>query len=173
MADADQVAWYDVWGQLNRAATDLDAAVAALQGQRAYALARPDLGDAWQAKMDEIASARGRVAWLRDTIRSVLSFFGVQLQGLGFLPLVPIALVTAGVAYIANLASSAWELSKNIEEQRRLESGGLSPQQASAIVRSTAQASGGAATSMKTWAIVGGVAFLALFVLPKFLPGKR
>lgn len=170
----DQAAWYDVWGRLKGAAKDLDAAVQSLESQRAYALARPDLRAAWQSKMSEIESARGRVTWLRDAIRSVMSFFGVELQGLGFLPLIPIALVTAGIAYVANIAASAWELSQKISEQQRLEQRGMTPQQASAIVRGNA-AAGPAATAdtIKTVAIVGGIALFALFVLPRLLPGGR
>lgn len=169
-----QAAWYDVWGRLKSAATDLDAAVRSLEAQRSYALARPGLRDEWRAKMSEIESARGRVTWLRDTIRSVMSFFGVELQGLGFLPLIPIALVTAGVAYVASTAASAWELSKKIGEQQRLEQGGLTPQQASAIVRGNAAAApAGVTDTIRTVAIIGGIALLALFVLPKLFPGGR
>ena len=130
MAAEDEAAWYDVWGKLNRAALDLDAAVRSLESQRAYALARPALAGQWQGKMAEIETARGRVTRLRDTIKSVMSFFGVALSGvsgLGFLPLIPIAGVAAGVAYVASLAASAWELSTKIEEQRRLESRGVIP----------------------------------------------
>lgn len=174
MAAEDQTAWYDVWGKLNRAAADLDAAVRALESQRAYALARPGLRDDWQAKMAEIETARGRVTWLRDTIRSVMSFLGVGLSGvsgLGFLPLIPIAGIAAGVAYVASLAASAWELSKKIEEQRRLESRGLSPQQASAIVSRNADAGTGLSTTQML--MIGGALLVGVLVLPKLFPGGR
>lgn len=172
MAEADdQVAWYDVWGRLKAVAADLDGAVAALERQRPYALARSSLAEEWRAKMDEIETARGRVTWLRDAIRSTMALFGVDLSGLGVLPLIPLSVIAAGVAYIASLASSAWELSKKIEEQRRLESSGVSPAEASRIVSANAAAgSGGAANTIKTVAIVGGAAFFLLFVLPKLLP---
>ena len=171
MAAEDETAWYDVWGKLNRAAADLDAAVRALESQRVYALARPGLRDDWQAKMDEIETARGRVTWLRDTIKSVMSFFGVNLSGLGILPLIPIAGIAAGVAYVASLAASAWELSKKIEEQRRLESRGLTPQQASAIVSRNAGAGTGLSTTQML--MIGGALLVGVLVLPKLFPGGR
>ncbi len=175
MAEADdQVAWYDVWGRLKTVAADLDGAVAELERQRPYALARPGLREEWQTKMEEIATARGRVTWLRDAIRSTMALFGVELSGLGVLPLIPLSVIAAGVAYIANLASSAWELSKKIEEQRRLESRGVSPADASRIVSANAAAgSSGVTGTLKTVAIVGGGVFLLLYVLPKLLPGGR
>jgi hypothetical protein len=171
---SDQMPWWNAWGQLKKAAADLDAAVQSLESQRGYALARPELAAQWQAKRSEIESARGRVTWLRDTIRSVMSYFGTELQGLGFLPLIPIALVTAGVAYVANIAASAWELSRKIGEQQRLEQGGLTPAQASVIVRGNAAAGpAGTADTIKTMAIVGGLAFFAFYVLPKLLPRRN
>lgn len=138
----DQIEWWNIWGKLQAAARDLDAAVTQLQQQRAYALARPNLRAEFEAQEQEIESARGRVAWLRDAIKSVMSFFGVELSGLGFVPLIPIAVVTAGVAYIANIAASAWSLSKRIDEQRRLESQGVPPAQAAQIVTQTSSAGG-------------------------------
>lgn len=138
--DQDQTEWYDVWGKLKSAAADLDSAVAELQSRRSYAMSRPELAADYNSQMSDIESARSRVTWLRDTIRSVLGAFGVQLDGLGFVPLIPIAVVTAGVAYIANLAASAWSLTKRIDEQQRLEAQGMTPQQASAIITRNAEA---------------------------------
>lgn len=175
MAEAnDQVAWYDVWGRLKTVAADLDGAVAELERQRPYALARAGLAEEWQAKMEEIETARGRVTWLRDAIRSTMALFGVELSGLGVLPLIPLSVITAGIAYIASLASSAWELSRKIDEQQRLESRGVPPAEASRIVSANAAAgSSDVAGTVKTVAVVGGIAFLVLFVLPKLLPGGR
>lgn len=173
MEKADQLAWYDVWGQLKQAAADLDGAVAALDAQQGYALSRPELAAEWRAKRQEIEDARGRVTWLRNTIKSVMSFAGVELSGLGFLPLIPLAAITAGVAYIANLAADAWALSQKIGEQQRLESRGLTPEQAAAIVKSNARpAPGGAMDTVQTVALWGIAALAAWYLLPKLL-GNR
>jgi len=175
VTDPDQLAWYDVWGQLKKSATDLDGAVAALDAQRDYALARPELATDWQAKRDEIETARGRVTWLRDAIKSTMSLFGVELAGLGFLPLIPIAVITAGVAYIANLAAEAWALSQKIGEQQRLESKGMTPAQAAAIVQSTAAAgaSGSTTDQLKKAALWIGLGLAAWYLLPHLLGNKR
>ncbi len=173
-ADQDQLAWYDVWGRLKKAAADLDAAVNALDAQRDFALSRPDLAEDWQVKRDEIETARGRVTWLRDAIKSTMSFFGVELSGLGFLPLIPLAVVTAGVAYIANLAAESWALSKKIGEQQRLEARGLTPQQAAALVQQNAAAgTGGMSDTVKTAVLWIGGGLLAWYLLPKLLGDHR
>ena len=141
--DPGQLEWWNLWGRLQAAARDLDAAVARLQGQRAYALSRPNLRADYEAKIAEIETARGRIVWLRDAIRSVMSFFGVELSGLGFIPLIPIAAVAAGVAFVAKLAADSITLSKRIGEQQRLESQGVPPAEAAKIVAKTAGDSGG------------------------------
>ncbi len=131
---ADAPAWWDVWGQLNKAAADLDAATAALEKNRAYALSRANLAQDFLDREQELQTAKERLTWIRDAIKSVLGFFGVQLQGLGFIPLITIGVAAAAVAYIVKQAADTWALSKKIDEQQRLEAKGLTPTAASKIV---------------------------------------
>lgn len=149
MADtvpSDETEWWNVWAKIKAASTQLDNAVARLQSQAAYAMARPDLRTQFEPMMASIESARSKLLWWRDAVKSTLNYFGAGLEGvggLGFLPLIPIAVVTAGVAYVAKLAADAWALSSRIDEQRRLESTGLSPAQAAQIAKQTNPAGGG------------------------------
>ncbi len=139
-AASDGPAWWDLWGKLKAASDDLDAAIAKLESQRAYAMTRPELAQQVIEREAELQTAKARVAWVRDAIKSVLGFFGIQLSGLGFLPLIPIAVAAAAVAYIAKQAADTWALSKKIEEQQRLEAKGVSPTTASRIVQSEVNA---------------------------------
>ena len=134
---AEQTEWWNVWGQIKAASAQLDGAVAKLQSQAAYVKSRPNLRADFNAITSSIESARAKLMWLRDAVKGTLNYFGAGLSGLGFLPLIPIAIVTAGVAYVAKLAANAWALSARIDEQRRLESTGMSPAQAAQLANQT------------------------------------
>lgn len=140
---AEQTEWWNVWQKIKGASAQLDGAVAKLQSQADYALSRPNLSADYKAITSSIESARSKLLWLRDAVKTALGYFGVELNGLGILPLIPIAVVAAGVAYVAKLAADAWALSARIDEQRRLEQTGMTPAQAAAIAKQTNPGGGG------------------------------
>lgn len=161
-SDSDQVAWWNLWGKLQQAAKDLDAAVVRLQSQQAFAMSRPELASSYAQQMADIQTARDRVTWWRDSIRTVLGFFGVNLSGLGSLGFIwiPITAAIAGVAYVAKVAADAWALSKTIDEQQRLEARGVAPTQAAQIAQGNARAATGTGGT-GTIAQLGTTAILA------------
>lgn len=163
-APAEQAEWWNVWAKIKAASAQLDGAVAKLQTQAAYAMSRPNLSGDFKAITASIESARAKLIWMRDAVKSALGYFGVELNGLGFLPLIPIAIIAAGVAYVAKLAADAWALSARIDEQRRLESTGMSPAQAAQIAKQTNPGGGGGLFSFDlgtggTVVLVGAGAF--------------
>jgi hypothetical protein len=162
--------WWDLWGKLKDAAADLDAAARALEAGREFALARPGLREEYRARVAELQTARSRLTWARDAIRSVFGFFGVELSGLGFVPLIPIAAAGAAVAFVAAQAADTWKLAKKIEEQQRLEARGIAPAEAARIVQSTASAGSMAAAFSGA---VGHVALLGALGLGAWFFLKR
>lgn len=141
-AGENQRAWYDLWGKLQDTVADLDNAVAALQARADYALSHPMLASEYQEQLDSVEAARDRAQWVRDTIKNALGAFGLQLSGLGGLGFIwiPITVAVAAVAWLGSKAADVWALTKKIDEQRRLEGQGLSPDQASAVISHTASA---------------------------------
>lgn len=168
---AEQLEWWNLWGKLQAAARDLDAAVAKLQGQRAYAMSRPALAAEYQQRLTEIETARGRIVWVRDAIKSALGAVGIQLSGLAGLGLIwiPVSAAAAAVAYVAKLAADSWALAKKIDEQRRLEGQGMTAAQASAIVEKTASAGQqpGMLQQLGQVALFAGLAFGAWYLLQR------
>ena len=174
---AEAVEWWDVWGRLKQIITQLDAAVASLEASREYALSRPNLADEYRAKMAEVQAMKDRAVWLRDTIRNVLSTFGVELSGLaaravrataepqqlGIIPWLVWPVVAAGLTWLGNKALDLYQFAQRVEEQKRLESQGMSPQQAAAIITQQIEAGTvtGAARTLGTGLVVAGLALAA------------
>lgn len=162
LAQTDNAEWWNAWGKLKQIVAQLDGAVAKLEASRAYALARPNLRDEFLRKMADVQSMREKAIWLRDTIRSAADALGLQLSGLGLAPAVLLwPAVIAGVSWLGGKALDLWTFAQRVDEQRRLEGQGVSPQQAAAIVNAKAEA-GTLAATVKTLVpvlIVGGVAW--------------
>lgn len=137
MAD-EKVQWYDAWGKLKQIAAQLDQSVASLQANRAFALSRPDLAPAYNAKMAEVESMRSKAIWVRDAIKQAMAYFGVQLQGvsgLGFVPLLVWPAVAGAVAWLGSKALDMAAFAQMVNEQKRLEAQGVAPGQAADLVR--------------------------------------
>lgn len=166
-------AWWDVWGKLKNIIAQMDTAVANLEDARSYAMNNPTLRDEYQSKMADVQSMRDKAIWLRDTVRSAMAYFGVNLSGLrtelgelGFAPLLIWPVVIAGVAWLGSKALDLYEFSQRVEEQKRLESTGVSAQDAANIVSQTvsagsiASAVGGIGKTVALISIVAGIGFL-------------
>ena len=167
-AGAEPAEWFNVWGKLKEILARLDQSVATLRAAERFALSRPNLAPEYRAKMAEIETMRGRAIWLRDTIKSVMSTFGVELSGLGALPALLIwPAVAGGVAWLGSKALDLWQFSQRVAEQQRLEAGGMPPAQAAQIVRATAAAGsfGAMLGNLGTVLVIGGVLFGAWYLL--------
>lgn len=161
-AQASNAGWWDAWGKLKTILLQLDQAVVKLEASRAYALARPNLRDEYQTKMADVQSMRSKAIWLRDTIRSAADTLGMELSGLGLAPALLLwPAVVGGVAWLGSKALDLWTFAQRVDEQRRLESQGVSPQQAAAIINAKAEAGSltGAIKTMVPVAILGGLAW--------------
>lgn len=178
--DPDQVPWWNAWGQLKQIVAQLDQAVASLQANRDYALSRPDLAATYQSKMDDVESMRSKATWIRDQIKSAFDYFGIQLSGLryrasqslGFLPALLWPVVAIAVTWLGSKALDLWQFSQQVDEQRRLEQGGMPPAQAAALVKGKKEA-GTLADSLKAFTpylIGGGILFVGYLIWKK---GKR
>ncbi len=162
-------AWWDLVGQFRQAAAKLEALYASLLQQRDYALARPSLAGPYQALMARVAPLRAQIAGITNGANRLIGWFrNLGLQGLGILPLIPIAVVAAALALITKWSLDARALSQRITEQQRLEATGVSPERAASIVAQTAIGAGGffasLAGSAKTVglvAVLGGLGYLA------------
>ncbi len=162
LGQTENAEWWNAWGKLKQIVLQLDQAVAKLEASRSYALARPNLRDEYLAKMNDVQGMRSKAIWLRDAIKSAAAAIGMQLSGLGFAPALLLwPVVAAGVAWLGGKSLDLWQFAQRIDEQRRLESTGLSPTAAAALVKSTATA-GTLSDTVKTvvpLVVVAGVAW--------------
>lgn len=147
--DSDQVAWYNAWGQLKQVIQRLDSAVSSLQANASFALSRPNLADAWREKMAEVESMKSKAIWVRDAIRNTMSAVGVELSGIGALPIAAAVLwpaVAGAVAWLGSKALDLYSFAQQVDEQRRLEQSGVAPREAADIV--TRKAESGSLTGL-------------------------
>lgn len=177
-SQADESAWYDVWGKLKQLGAQIDQAVVSLQANASYAMSRPNLAPVFQQKLADVESMRSKATWLRDTIRKAMSAFGVELSGLGIVPVAAAVLwpvAVAGVSWLGTKALDLWKFSQLVDEQRRLEEGGMSPQAAAALVASKADAGtiGGALKAAGPVLIGAGVIGIGVWLWLNHRPKGR
>jgi len=165
-----QDAWWNVWGKLKTIITQLDDSVTKLEASRDYAMSNPTLSNEYASKMAEVKSMRDKAVWLKTNIADAMSFFGVSLsglridqtlRGLGVAPLLLWPIVAAGVAWLGSKALDLYNFSQKVDEQRRLEETGMTPQEAAKVVAQTAGAGtiASALGNIGTLAIIAAVGF--------------
>lgn len=161
-ATAGESDWWNAWAKLKAILVQLDQSVLKLEASRAYALARPNLRAEYLEKMADVQSMRAKAVWLRDAIRAAADALGVQLSGLGLAPALLLwPAVIGGVAWLGSKALDLWTFAQRVDEQRRLEAQGMSPQSAAALVNQKAEA-GTFADAIKTVVpvvVIGGIAW--------------
>ena len=181
MATTQQdLAWYDLVGRFRRKAAEFERIFNKLVNDRDFVSRRPAL----KADYDRLLSAgrllQAKIVSARNKINSALAWLKglVGLDGLGFLPLLPIALVSASNVAIGKWVSDAYMMSKRIDETRRLEAKGYSPSRADALAtRSTSTAGGGiiggALGLNPKWLIAGAVLIVVAPPLFKMLGSRK
>lgn len=190
MADTPDPAWYDAVGIFKKKAAEFETNYQGLLNQRAFVEAHPQLLPQWRKLVADGASTRAKVQAINKGIDAVQAgieniasnvadsalaitdklstWWGdvksaVGLSGLGFLPaLVSIAAIAAVVALITKWSLDALRFKQSMDEVRRLESQGVAPAQAAAIVSKTAAAAGVSS---------GGLEFLGFKVSPWLVAG--
>lgn len=129
------------------------------------------------AKYPDIAAQRNalltRGGILQRTITSitglvdkVMAFFsGTGLNGLGIIPLLPLAAISIAVAAITKWTTDAYELSKRMDAIQALEAKGYDPVRAGQIVNQQIPRNNfsfGGIGSLMPWVAVAGVVFFVI-----------
>lgn len=145
--------WWNLVARFRQAAGQVDQVLTRLRQQEGAARSSPELSSEYDAVMRRAVELRATIAdylgridsavqWLKGAGAWIADTFG--LNGLGAIPaLIGIAAIAGALAAVTGFLTDAWSLSKRIEEQQRLESRGLSPQEAAAIVQQTTLESAG------------------------------
>lgn len=136
-------------------ATRFRDAFLALGSTREFAQSRPELKAEYDALSSRGQTIKSTVEYITRTVDQVTGFFsdawastssaakrffGLGIappRNLGIIPLIPIAAITGAVALMAKFVSDVYLFERKVGEQKRLEDQGLSPGEASSIVRNT------------------------------------
>lgn len=141
-----ETAWYDVVGKFRNAAADYDRAISTAQSYADVAAESPDLKAQYDSAMSTYETLKEKIASVQQSIASAMGWFrnlfsaaepamrGSGLRGLGILPLVPIALVSATLAVVAYEAKQVWTLNAKLSAAADLRRQGVPPAQAAEMV---------------------------------------
>lgn len=133
---------------------------------------------------DAAASVTGTVSSWWSDIKSAVGLNGAP-RGLGFLPILvgaaSAAAIAVAVAAITKWSLDALKFKQRMDEVRRLESTGLTPQQATSVVNQTVGVPGASASSgisflglhVPTPIVVGAALVVAAPVVLRMLEGSR
>ena len=123
-------------------ATEFAKQFSFLQGKSAVVARHPKLKADYTALMDRgawVRSAIEKVTGATDTVvgwfKNLLGGVEVETRSLGFLPLVPVAIIAASTAAIAKWMSDAYVFGRKLRAVEDLEAKGLSPQEAAELVK--------------------------------------
>lgn len=85
------------------------------------------------------AAYRNVKSWLSRTfgLGAYENYSYNQLQGLGLIPLIPVAIIAGAVSFIGYWINDAYQFNQKLAEIIRLEKKGMSPSKASELVRKT------------------------------------
>lgn len=140
-----------------------------LQNREIDAARYPDLS----ATRDELTSRgstiKNMITSITGTIDKVFGFFrGITgMDGLGIVPLLPIAAITIAVAAITKWTTDAYEFSKRVDAIQALEAKGYDPVKAGQIVNQQFPTSSllgnfGSISSLIPWIAIAGVIFYVI-----------
>lgn len=110
-----------------------------LSGKRSTVARHPTLRKDYTALMERGRFVRAAIEKVTGGVDAVTGWFKnvlgeVDTQHLGFLPLIPVAVITAGTASIAKWMSDAFTFSRRLEAIERYEGKGMSPEAAADLV---------------------------------------
>ena len=126
----------------------------------------PDLARERASLVSKGGTLQRTISALTGAVDKVFTFFrGVTgLDGLGFIPLLPIAAITIAVAAITKWMTDAYEFNKRLDAVQALEAKGYSPEKAGQIVNQQFPTSSlfsglGGIGTLLPWIAVAGVVF--------------
>jgi len=165
----EEVAWYNLVGQFRAKAQQFEQIYNKLMSDQSYALSNPALASDYRALLQIGRVTRAKIIATRNKIDSVIGWLKglVGMNELGFIPLIPIAIVAASLAAITKWVTDAYAMSARIDEAKRLEAKGVPPERAAKIAgRRVASQGGGLVGSLlgihPGWLIAGAIAVVAL-----------
>ncbi len=173
--EEESVAWYNLVGQFRQKAQEFQANFDALLNRSANV--PPEYRAEYNQLVNVGVTVKAAVQKMTSTIDSIVGFFDSftqppqqQLDGLGLLPILPIAGVIAAVGFMAKWTYDYLAFDKKLLEFQRLQSEeNLSPQQAANVIRKLEGQTAIAEIfqSMTPVLLLGGA-----FLLTKFFGGK-
>ena len=159
-------AWYDIAGQFQARYAEFNAVYAGLQAQSDAVTGMPaELQIEYQQLMDQAATIKSTADGAMASVNSALTYLK-SVFGLGFIQLVPIAVIGASLAAVTYWLSNAYVTAKKLDTFNAAVASGVNP--TTALQTITAQSGLGSFTSAiggaLGWAVVIGV---AIFILPR------
>jgi len=167
----EELAWYNVIGKFRQKAQEFETMMERLQSQKAIAARDPKLAAEYSTMMNAAMTLQQKIKQIRDATDAVINWLkGVfGFDGLGFVPLIPIAVVVASLAAIGKWVKDAYIFSAKLDKVAALEKQGMSSREAIARVQSLTPASSLFGINTK-WLVIGG---LSLVLIPIFLPAAK
>ena len=177
MFDTLQQEWQDALARWDSAVIDFEAERARLEQNYELAkLAGPDELAAWQTQYDRAVVMKQAVSDIQAQLGGAVSWFknvfGLNgLQGMGVIPLIPIAVITGSISGLIALTYAI--RSYNAELERKWgyikERGNITPGELTDILG----AGGGIVPEVKNVAAFIVIAGLALYFGPRLLKGGK
>lgn len=124
-----KVAWYNLVGQFKQRAREFMAVWNTLQSKASDVSRFPALQKEYADLNRRAGFIKTSITKITNTVDSIMGWFrsvfglsGVEsLEGLGILPLLPIAIIAGALTLIGKWISDVYIFNKKLEEQKRLE----------------------------------------------------
>lgn len=143
----DPVQWYDLVGKFKQKVAEFQAAWAELMSEQSFVASHPSLqtdfnylvglGQTLKSKIQSATSLIDQTVKMAGNLWSSISTTFTNVFGdieeppqLGFLPLIPIAVIAASVAAIAYFVTEVYKFKTKVDQIKKLEAQGMTAQQA-------------------------------------------
>ena len=164
-------AWQSAVARFVAVSQELDTALQQHLAIRGLAEQLGDL-DNWNAYQDRILYTRQAIIDISDRLRSGSQWFQQTFgqSALGFIPIVPLAVITGSISAMVSLIYAVNSYNTNIRQKWEYINGNpnLTPQQVQEVLES--EGSGLGIGNSVTWLVIGGV---ALLMLPQVLTAMK
>ncbi len=116
-------------------ANDFTSSLEDLKKREGEARRHPQFSEQYDSLINKSGYIVSTVGFLTSAINKAVDYFGIDLEGdgLGALPLVPIAAIAASIAVMGKWVSDVYIFRQRLNEVRRLEAGGMDPRRAAEI----------------------------------------
>jgi len=169
--EQEKIAWYNVIGQFRQKVAEFEAMLEKLKSQKQIAASDPELAQEYSGLMNKAVALQDKIRQIRDATSDAIDWIkGVfGFDGLGIVPLIPIAVVSASIATIGYWIKDAYEFSKKLEKVEQLEKQGMPTRQA--IDTANRMTTGPSIFGINPkWLVYGGI---ALVMVPIVAPAIK